>query len=180
MENTNISVKSNLNIIEYITIVNAIVSEFFDEEGNYVPYMGKLNAMRLFYNNCVTESKFDIEHNITDALQMATLVEDEDFIIAYNNAIKKDGNECLNFANAYSDAMDIVNTRKGSFDNFIEKLQNALIKIVDKISPTFSEENLLKLSQIADEVSKGNFSADAIVEAYGKSQRIKEISAKKD
>ena len=50
--------------------------------------------------------------------------------------------------------------------------------IVDKISPVFTGENLEKLTNIAKDVSNGNLSAESIVAAYGKSQRIKDITKK--
>ena len=64
MKETKFSVKTELNVIDYVSMVNAIVSEYFDEDGTYTPHIGKMNAMRLFYNNCVTDSKYDIEHNV--------------------------------------------------------------------------------------------------------------------
>lgn len=179
MENNKISVKTDLSVIDYVAMVNAIVSEYFDEDGTYTPHIGRINAMRLFYNDCVVESKFDIEHNITKALEMEVLIEDDEFITAFNEALKGDGVSRLDFAGAYADAIDIVNTRKGSLGNVADILRNALIQIVDKISPVFSEDNFEKLSQMVNEISKGNFNSDKFVEAYIKSQRIKDISEKK-
>lgn len=178
MDNTNILVKSNFGVVDYVSIVNAIASEFFDEDGTYTPHIGRMNAMRVFYNKCVVESKFDIEHNIVDALEMEVLVEDAEFIAAFNEAIKGDGMVRLDFANAYADAMDIVNTKKNSFGNVVDILRSAIVGIADKINPIFSGDNFEKLTQMVDQISKGDFSAGAIAEAYGNSKRIKEISDK--
>ena len=174
-----IKVKENFEIVDFATMVDSIVAEYFDAEGNYTPHIGMLNAMRVFYNECVTESKFDIEHNIVEALEMETLVADDDFIEAFNKAIYFDGTVKLNFANAYKNALDIVNTRKTSIGNAIDMFKSGLTKFVDKISPVLTEGNLAQLTKIAEDISKGKLNPDSIVEAYGNSKRIEEIANKK-
>ena len=61
-----IKVKENFEIVDFATMVDSIVAEYFDAEGNYTPHIGMLNAMRVFYNECVTESKFDIQQIINN------------------------------------------------------------------------------------------------------------------
>ncbi|MCD7891640.1 MAG: hypothetical protein LUG26_07845 [Ruminococcus sp.] len=87
------TVNTKLSLFDYLAMVENIASEFIDEKsGVYQPHIGQLNAMRLFYNFCVTESKFDdkYEHNIVDAEDMEEIVADEEFIEAFNNAIRPD------------------------------------------------------------------------------------------
>lgn len=160
-------INNNFNVIDYVSLVNGIVSEFFDAEGEYSPHIGKLNAMRLFYNNCITESKFDLSHDFEDALLMDELVRDDEFIKAFNDAVAGDGTVCLNFSNAYSDAMDIVNSRKGTFGNAINIIKNAISNVVDMINPVLGTDNIEKFKKIADSFSSGNLSADAIINAFG-------------
>lgn len=174
MEN-NMVIKNKFNVVEYVSLVNDIAEEFFDDEGDYIPHIGRLNIMRLFYNKCVVESKFDLSHNFQDALQLDYLVGDEDFIKAFNEAVAGDGMFRLDFANAYADAMSIVNERKSSVNNIIRKVEKGIAKITDKISPILSEDNITSLSQIAQDISNGKLSAESIVEAYANSQRFKEL-----
>lgn len=173
-----IKLKDKFEIVDYVNIVDAIVAEYFDAEGNYTPHIGMLNAMRVFYNECVIESKFDIQHNIVEALEMEVLVADDDFIQAFNKAIEFNGVKALNFANAYKDAIDIVDARKSSVGNMVDILGNGFNRIIEKISPVLNEDNLAKLTKIAEDVSKGNLTPESIVEAYGNSKRFKEIVEK--
>ena len=152
---------------KFAEVEQDFVKEFFDDEGEYVPHIGRLNAMRLFYNECVIESNFELSHDFEDALQMGVLVEDEEFIEQFNAALKGDGTIRLDFANAYAEAMEIVNVRKGSFGNAVNVIKNAISNVVDMINPVLGKENIEKFNKLADTFSKGNLSADSIVEAFG-------------
>lgn len=160
-------IKSNLNVIDYVSLVNGIISEFFDSEtGEYTPHIGRLNAMRLFYNDCVIESKFDLPHDFKDALKMDVLVEDEEFINEFNKAVKGDGTIRLDFANAYADALEAVNAKKNSFGNAVNIIRKALEKVSESISSVVTDESLEKLTKISDSVNLGNLSIDSFVKAY--------------
>ena len=44
-------IKKDFSVVDYVSLVNGIVGEFFDSEtGDYQPHIGRLNVMRLFYN----------------------------------------------------------------------------------------------------------------------------------
>lgn len=160
-------IKSNLNVIDYVSLVNGIISEFFDfETGEYTPHIGRLNAMRLFYNDCVIESKFDLPHDFKDALKMDVLVEDEEFINEFNKAVKGDGIIRLDFANAYADALEAVNAKKNSFGNAVNIIRKALEKVSESISAVVTDESLEKLTKISESVNLGNLSLDSFVKAY--------------
>lgn len=177
MENTMI-IKTNMNVIDYVSLVNSIVSEFFDGDGEYVPHIGRLNAMRLFYNECVLESKFDLPHDFQEALDLDVLIEDEEFIKEFNDAVKGDGMMRLDFANAYAEAMKIVNTRKDSFNSMANALKNVINNVVEKMSSIISDDAIAKFTKIAENISSGDISAEALIDAYGKSQRINDIASK--
>ena len=166
MENTMV-IKKDFSVIDYVSLVNGIADEFFDVNGEYQPHLGRLNVMRLFYNECVTESKFDLPHDFNDALMLEPLIQDEEFIAEFNKALKGDGSVRLDFANAYAEAMEIVNVRKGSFGNAVDVIKGAISNIVDMINPVLGTDNIEKFKQIADSFTNGNLSADAIVEAFG-------------
>lgn len=166
MENTMV-IKKNLSVIDYVTLVNGIANDFFDSEtGEYTPHIGRLNAMRLFYNECVTDSKFDLPHDFEDALQMDVLVEDEEFIKEFNAAVVGDGVVRLDFANAYADAMEAVNAKKNSFGNAVNIIRKAIEKVSESISSVVTDESLEKLTKIADSVNTNNLSLDSFVKAY--------------
>lgn len=160
-------IKKNLSVIDYVTLVNGIVNDFFDAEtGEYTPHIGRLNAMRLFYNECVTDSKFDLPHDFEDALQMDVLVEDDEFIKEFNAAVVGDGVIRLDFANAYADAMEAVNAKKNSFGNAVNIIRKAIEKVSESISSVVTDESLEKLTKIADSVNTNNLSLDSFVKAY--------------
>ncbi len=166
MKNTMI-IKKNMSVIDYVTLVNGIVNDFFDSETDeYTPHIGKLNAMRLFYNKCVVESKFDLPHDFNDASQIDILAEDDEFIKEFNAAVIGDGVIRLDFANAYADAMEVVNAKKNSFGNAVAAIKKIIEKTLESISSIVTDENLEKLTKIAESVNTNNVSLDSFVKAY--------------
>lgn len=173
--NNIVEVKTTLSIIDYVTIVDAIVTEFFNEDGEYTPHIGKLNAMRLFYNECITDNRFELPHDITDALQMEVLVENDEFITAFDKAIKFEQNSVFSFANAYKDALSIVEVKKTSINQVASTVKSIFVKIVDSIVPMFTEENIQRLEQISNEIASGKISNQSIIDALGNSDIFKKI-----
>jgi len=165
MENT-ITVKENLELTEYVSLVENIAEGFFDEEGNYQPHIGKLNTMRLFYNEYVIESNFDIPHGFSGALQLRPLINDNEFIYKYNQSLNGDGYIRLDFANAYRDAMKIVKTKKDSLNGLILTVKNVIKKAVNSFSESLSAENIEKLSKIAESIGEENFDLDSFKKLY--------------
>lgn len=182
MKTKKMKVNTSLGMVEYLTMVNEIVLEYFDEDGNYQPQIGILNTMRLFYNECVIESKFELPHDITDAMDMEIMVTDDEFVNEFNNAIIGDVPGIrFDFANAYKDAMDIVETKKSSIERAVDSVKKMIISVLDVINPLLSDEHIDKVAEIAHDVANGKISAEAVVDAYGKSNRFKEvISQEKD
>ena len=180
MANKEIIVKDNVNIVIYTAAVNEIVGKFFDDEGNYTPHFGRINAVGVFFNYFVDAESFDnYFNNVDNTLDLEFILTNSDCMDFYNKALKGDGSFHLNFANAYSDALAIVKQKNASFSNIIDNIKNATAYISDKIAPAFAGDNLERLSKIAEEVSSGNLSAESIVAAYGNSKKIKDI-AKED
>lgn len=167
--NNVLKVNTKLALFDYLAMVRDIASEFInDEDGTYQPQIGKLNAIRLFYNNCVTKSKFDKKygHDVIDASDMEEIVADDKFMKAYNKAIIGDGATQYDFANAYKDAIEIVNVKKTSFGSAVNIIGSMINKIFEGVSPLLTEENIEIVSQIAKDMSNGKVSAEAIVDAY--------------
>jgi len=174
-------VNTELNIIDYIVLVNEMVLEYFNDDGEYQPHIGMLNVMRLFYNNCVVESKFDNPHDIVDAMDMEIIVEDDDFLNTFNDALV--GNipgVRFDFANAYKDAMDIVENKKHSIERAVDSIKKLLSSIFDIVNPLLTDEHMDMVAEIAKNVGNGNISAEAIVDAYGKSKRFQQVINSKE
>lgn len=166
MENA-IVIKKNLSVVDYVSLVNGIANDFFDSEtGEYTPHIGRLNEMRLFYNECVTDSKFDLPHDFGDAMQLDILVKDDEFIEAYSEAITSDGVSRLDFANAHADAMEIVNAKKNSFGNAVNIVKKTIEKLSESISSVVTDESLGKLTKIAEGINTNNFNLDSFIKAY--------------
>ena len=179
MNNKAITFKKKLSVAEYIAIVNNIASNYYNENGEYQPHIGILNAMRIFYNVCVTEDMFDLPHNIVDASEVEKLANDDEFIHSFNSAIESDGNVQLNFANAYIDAIAIVESKNDMITNAIMPVKNMIIDMIQNFSSYLTEENMNIISKISEGISNGNITADSIIEAYGKSQGFKDAAIKK-
>lgn len=167
MENC-IEVNTKLELFDYLSMVNEIALEFFSADGIYQPHIGTINAMRLFYNKCVTKSKFDEKygHDIVDAADMIEIVADSNFIQKYNAAIIGGIYIDLDFGGAYDNAMKIVDFRKSSFGNAVEIVGSIIKRLAESISAVLTDENIEKISQVAKEISNGNISAETIVDAY--------------
>ena len=174
-------INTKLSLCDYLAMVNEIVLEFFNEDGVYQPHIGKINAMRLFYNDCVKKSPYDekYDHDIVDIMDMIDIVADEGFIRAYNEALAADIYTSLDFGNAYRDAMEIVDVKKSSFGNAVETVGSMINRIVTTISSVLTGENIEKVSKIAKEISDGKINADAIVNAYVKHAKKQEDSESK-
>lgn len=155
---------TNLSIVEYVAMVEGIASAYFNQSGEYIPHIGRLNAMRLFYNNCVEDTIGNMPHNVIDALQMESIVHDGEFIKAYERALCKNG-ESFDFSNAYHDAIEIVHTRKSSLGEAIVAMKNAAGEIMNSISLMFTEENLKRIENVANMIADGKISKDVIASA---------------
>ncbi len=147
-----IVVDTNLSIVDFVSTVNDLVVEYFDEDGTYQPHIGMLNAMRIFYNKCVKESKFDIEHNIVDALELEPLVADDEFMRAFNDALCADDDYRLNFATAMGEAVAIVEHKRTSVNGLIDRIKMAVLNMADKMNGVLTKENIEKISEVAKEL----------------------------
>lgn len=154
--------KSNIefDIINYTNIVDNIANEFFDESGEYTPHIGKLYAMSVFYNECVDDAN---KTKIDDILQVQPLLNNKKFITAFDRSTRKTSKIRLDFANAYNDALDIVNYRRTSFNNAVNIVKNAINDVVDKIKSSISNDDLSKMSDLVENISNANLNIDYIL-----------------
>ena len=162
-------INTQVDAVTYINMVNSLADAYFDKDGKYVPHIGRMHEMGFFYNNFIPEG---IEHPITDILEVDKFANDDEFLSAFQLACCDTYNR-LNFANARSDAIDIVNYRKTSMYSLQETIINTIDKVSQKLNEAISSEKIAQLRKIADEIESGKISSDAIAEAYGRSSLFK-------
>lgn len=165
-----------LGVIEYLETVNELASGYYDEDGAYQPHIGLVRAMCVFYNRCVKESQFDdlYDHDVIDPTEIGAILSDQEFILEFNRHIQIES-VCLNFANAFRDAMDIVNTKKGSMDRILSGIK----KLILQFSEFSTDENMDRIHDIADKFSKGELDVDAFMASYGNSEMMKKMLEEK-
>lgn len=160
-------VNTKLDFLTYVQVVNNIVSEYFDEDGEYTPHIGIAYVMKLFYEKCVHSDK--LSEKITDGMSEIAIVnilsEDDDFMDAFNKALS-----CttfrMDFANAYSNAMSIVCDKKSSMSRTNDMIERVLNQLVESVTSALSEENLNAVKEITKNLTGGQSTVEAIVNEY--------------
>lgn len=157
-------IDTNLDMVTFISVVNGIAVEYFDADGTYTPHIGMLNAMRVFYNECVKESPYSdtVPFPIQDAIEMKEIVKDEEFIEAFN---KTEWPEKLDFSTAYQKALEIVDYRKTSLASLVELVQNAVMQLAEKLNTSLSDERLAEIGSLVEKL--GGDDAKKVMEALG-------------
>ena len=128
-------VDTNLSVVNFIIMVKDLAVEYFDKDGDYQPHIGMLNAMRLFYNNCVKKSKFDdtVSHDIVDVYR-------------------------LNFATALNEAVAIVENKRTSTNGLIDRLKTTVLRLTENMNGVLTDENIEKVAEIAKKLTRGDSS----------------------
>lgn len=176
--NTEIKVKPQLNIYEYVQIVEDLVREFYDENGNYVPHYGELNALRLFYNYCVEDDIDGIPHTISEATQLESLILNKDFMAAYRNNIYQVWYAPLTFSDALSKARSIIEVKNNSFTAVANVIKQIVADIEDKLgiaSNEHMEDIIAAVNKLAEAFQDGGIDADKLISAIGKSEHIQNL-----
>jgi hypothetical protein len=135
MKNNKMIIDTELDIIQYVNCVDNIVSKFFNDELDYEPSIGMLHTMCIFYNLCVKDSKFkdSIGDEVHDIWDIRDVAKDAEFIKEFNNAISKTDIFCLNFNNAYKQAMDIVERKKNPVSNILDIIKDLGIGLSESV-----------------------------------------------
>lgn len=162
----NFVVNADLDFMTYIRTVEKIVNEHFDDEGSYVPHIGKGFVMTLFYDTCVK-----CEHLANKLLNCKTevdfvdvLANDSQFMSAFNEYLYPFPNDYkLNFANAYSDAMDMIEDKRSSASRMTSMIESILNGFTDRVAPALTKENLDAVKQITTNMTGGESTATALV-----------------
>ena len=157
--------KTEFGIVDYVSVVETIAQGFIDN-GEYIPHYGKLNAMAVFYNECIDHEKLNVGDYIVQALELEPLITNADFVNAFNQAISDPKDFRLDFANAYKDAMDIVENNKGSLQSIANKAVSLITKYIDEFTKTFDEDTVNTIASFAEEATGDKFTSDKIVNSY--------------
>lgn len=158
-------VNCNLSVLDYVSMANDIAECYFDDDGTYTPHIGRINAMRLFYNRCVIEGKPEGIETIDSSIEdMDRIVSDKDFVEIFEES-RYPNTEGLVFGNAYADALEIVDSKRNS-------LMDTVVKFADRLGALISEDNIENFSSIAKDIASGNINSKTIADAYIESDKF--------
>ena len=167
-------IDTSLSVIEFKLLTEALADGYFDDEGNFTPHIGLLNSMRLFYNLCVRESKFDadIPHDFTDMVLVDLLANDKEFMQEFDKATSFSSHHSnkLDFNKAYSFALDIVGSRDNPFERAIGKVVSFIEAFFNGLSEVMTGENMERLGEFANQVKEGKLDYYKLMKEYGESE----------
>lgn len=174
-------VDNTLGLYNYLGAVESISDSYFDEQYDYQPQFGRIKVIYLYYTLCVKQSDIKINTDTDGASldDIVKLTENDEFMSLFNNAIKCGDDFSFDFAHAYKDAMDIVDSKKHVINYDTKKIEYITNSIIDNLHNTFSDIDIDKLGEIAKEVSDGTFNFETLVNAYGNSDRFKDVTSGK-
>lgn len=167
------TINRKLSVIDYALVVENIVHGYFGVNGEYQPHIGRVNAMRLFWNHCVTLTKYDKEigHNVSNPIQLNDVFTDKEFIAAYYDEPWDE--EGLTFDNAYNDAHLIIKDKLQSVNRIFDRASNLIENFMDRASESFDPELLNAIKSIANELGADKNMIDAIADLYQDSASYK-------
>lgn len=138
----------NLGFKNYTNIVNQIVDGYFDEQGNYIPSVGKANLISIYAGYILGDERvFDENLAATDFID--EFVNNADMMLGFENALKDA--DIFSFGSALCDARELIEIRKGQFvrktkmDDLITAIIDKVNKFDEKISPDEFKTILEKL-----------------------------------
>lgn len=171
-------IKTKVSVVGYVELVNSIVDGYFDLlSGEYQPHLGIANCMQIFYNQFYKNKN---EEDIVTVDLFEPIVQTESFMTSFNEALIPTENFAYDFAHAYIDAMDIVDTKKDSVERMISGLRSGIMDILDTITPVMSQDNVDKLLELSNRVSRGEVTAEKILDTYKNSEYYKKDSKASD
>lgn len=162
-------VYDRVGIVEYCAAVNEIVGYFFDEDGNYEPQFGRINAVEVFFNYFVNgDSIKQYFAGIDGDIEIDDIMNSDDCLELFNSELRKGEDYKLNFCNAYRDAMEIVNQKKQGWENAARVIVRSVNEILDRISGELTEDKIKKFKEIVSEIREVNVTPEQIINAVTK------------
>ena len=171
---------NKLNLVEYIQVVEEITNEFFDANTyEFTPHIGEVYAVCAYFNHCVELEETDTikKHPIEEMADMQELLDNEDFMKHFNEEINESENvinASLTFGHAYNHVLDIVEFKKNDANAFATAISAGMGAILNSFRESFSDDEISKFTNIAQQIVEGKISNQGIVDAYTNSDRFKE------
>ncbi len=171
---------NKLNLPEYIKLTDEIADGYFNQEtGEYVPHIGEIHTAYLYFKKCavvedgdeVTPENIDVDGDV-DFEKFAVILNDKEFIDAFENDVLCGAEGFLDFGNAYRNAMMIVKSKVENGGLMVQRIINGLQTIAETFSSTLSDENVGIFAQAVEDIKNGKLSAQSIADAYANSDRF--------
>lgn len=181
---------NRLSITGYVNVVEELASNYFNSTtGEATPHIGNLYSVYVYFKYCVESEEGDIVTqdtiNITDEEgeqsidlnELQKLFDDKNFMTNYHNAIDIFWSEddclfCFDFAHAFVDANEYAKNKANSAHAVSAAISNSIAGIMKAFRESFSDETINGLTELAKDIKDGKLSEEAIVEAYGNSERF--------
>lgn len=173
---------TDLTYEQYMTLCAVMADNYFDDNGDFASFNGRIASMMLFYQYCVDHTDDPYWESIEDIESVESYVPifaDEEFAKAYACELK-DGSKKnrLTFNQAYYDAQEIVNARLNTVNGIITSIRKIGIAIIDSVGNLLDEKNLKTLislaTKIAPEIKNLDVLQDALYKQYAEETKKEE------
>jgi len=176
-------INTTFDYFTYVAAVEDIALYFFNTEGKYQPHIGKISAMRVFYNMCVGDNPYreELGDEIMDLVSMDKLVKDKEFIVEFNKALNPHAVVAFDFAHAYQDAMEIVKSRRTTLGGAIELIGDIFGVFLEKMGDAVNPEAIANAGIIAQGFKESGLNGEGVVNVLQKAaaDKIVDLEAAK-
>ena len=180
---------SKLNITDYVGVVEELASNYFNSAtGEATPHIGNIYSVYVYFKYCVESEEGDTVTQDTiniideegnpsiDLNELQKLFDDEKFMARYQKDIdvycRSEEVFRLDFAHAFVDANEYAQNKANSAHAVSAAISNSIAGIMKAFRESFSDETINSLTELAKDIKDGKLSEEAIVEAYGNSERF--------
>ena len=180
---------SKLSIADYVGVVEELASNYFNSvTGEATPHIGNIYSVYVYFKYCVESEEGDTVTQDTinivdeegnpsiDLNELQKLFDDEKFMARYQNDIdvycRSEEVFRLDFAHAFADANEYAQNKANSVHAVSAAISNSIAGIMKAFRESFSDETINGLTELAKDIKDGKLSEEAIVEAYGNSERF--------
>lgn len=180
---------SKLSITDYVGVVEELASNYFNiATGEATPHIGNIYSVYVYFKYCVESEEGDTVTQDTiniideegnpsiDLNELQKLFDDEKFMARYQKDIdvycRSEEVFRLDFAHAFVDANEYAKNKANSAHAVSAAISNSIAGIMKAFRESFSDETINGLTELAKDIKDGKLSEEAIVEAYGNSERF--------
>ena len=180
---------SKLSITDYVGVVEELASNYFNSAtGEATPHIGNIYSVYVYFKYCVESEEGDTVTQDTiniideegnpsiDLNELQKLFDDEKFMARYQKDIdvycRSEEVFRLDFAHAFVDANEYAQNKANSAHAVSAAISNSIAGIMKAFRESFSDETINGLTELAKDIKDGKLSEEAIVEAYGNSERF--------